>query len=150
MSFLHVVKRLLGDRPIPSRTEPEARAELVACMNNVVVPALHAAKRALEEEGCRVEVVESDQPAAGLHVTAPDGAEAYFAVEGRLYYYSAFAFPVLHGREDRPMFPRLRIESNGAAHERDCENLEMDSMRDECLATCHKWMGWSGGTTGES
>lgn len=141
MSLRKLVRQWLGASGAHLRSEEEAVETLAHCIDEVATPALHDARQVLEQEGYTVEVRHGPD-AVGLHAIAADGSEAYYALEGRLYHPSAFAFPMLHGREDRPRFARLRVECDGGAHEWDCDDCTREALRDECVQSIHTWLGW--------
>lgn len=119
----------------------ETEADLARCFEAVVIPALEAARRTLEAEGYTV-TMDSDDTLASLKVRNSDGSFAFYTVEGRLYFYSAFAFPMLHGRKDRPRFGKLLISTNGGNHAYRCKRCTSEFLRDECLETCRRWLDW--------
>ncbi len=124
-------------------TTPEeaSHGDLVHCIQTIVVPALEAARETLEGEGYTVTLDTTDTSAI-LKVVNQDGSHAFYSVEGRLYHYTAFAFPMLHGRKDRPKFAKLHIETNGGAHGHRCNKCSVEQLRDECLEICRKWLVW--------
>lgn len=124
-----------------SQQRGETESDIARCIDTIVVPALDAARRTLEAEGYAVTLDRTDM-SASLKVKNSDGSFAFYTVEGRLYFYSAFAFPMLHGREDRPRFGKLHIETNGGTHAYRCKRCTTEFLRDECLETCRRWLDW--------
>ena len=119
----------------------ETDSDITQCIETIVVPALTAARQTLEAEGYEVTLDHTDKTAS-LKVKKSDGSFAFYTVEGRLFFYSAFAFPMLHGRKDRPRFGKFVIETNGGSHAYRCKTCTSDFLRDECLETCRRWLDW--------
>lgn len=143
--------RLLSGQIPESRPSPAAEEALADCMDGVVRPALAAARDRLAADGYEVVVEEEEAekdaqnerpPRCALRVVNKDGDVVFYVVEGRLYHRSAFAFPILHGRQDRPRIARLHIETNGGSHEYNCRATSIEKLRDDCVRTCRKWLDW--------
>jgi len=124
-----------------SDTGGETDSDIAHCIETIVIPALDAARQTLEAEGYAV-TLDRTEKSVSLKVKKSDGSFAFYRVEGRLYFYSAFAFPMLHGRKDRPRFGKLIIETNGGSHAYRCKRCTSDFLRDECLETCRRWLDW--------
>ena len=132
------------DRVIPRAEAVDAdtaREQLAACIRDTVLPGLTQARDRLAAEGLVVDLTH-DTETAELTVTASDGHGCRYTVTGRTYHAASFAFPLLHGRDDRPRIVKLRIQSGERSREFRCTRCTADWIRDDCLAQIRTWLNW--------
>ncbi len=131
---------LAGQRP----SWHEAEQAVCRCVAESVRPALERVRDELATDGWDVDLEAGDDWACLRVAFGADQAWSYCA-EGRIYHPAAFAFPALHGHDERPRVPRLRMTSGGSAREWNLASATVQAIADDCRSESRKWLARGSG-----
>lgn len=122
-------------------TLEESRRQVAAFIADTVVPAFEELREELNRHG-RQAIIESDERHAAITVLRDHEEEFSYAVRGRVFHRTRFAFPVQAGDPTGPVVVRAEVAVRAGKREREVAKLTRAAIIEDFLNEYVKWMGW--------